>query len=132
MATLTMRVLAMISMFICLTTVAHAAQGLAVYYNPSYTPSACLGGRDVGTLVAGVNDALWGNGAACGRKYKVTCIGAANEAPHPCKPNRFVIVQVVDYCRPVCNGDINLSRDAFNRIADLDAGKIRIQYDQVG
>ncbi|GAB4846517.1 hypothetical protein Ancab_025522 [Ancistrocladus abbreviatus] len=132
MAILTMRVLAMVSMFICLTTVARAAQGLAVYYNPPYTPSACFGRTEFGSLVAGVNDALWGNGAACGRKYKVTCIGAANTAPHPCKSNEPVIVKVVDYCRPVCNGDINLSRDAFAKIADLDAGKIRIQYDQVG
>ncbi|GAB4846516.1 hypothetical protein Ancab_025521 [Ancistrocladus abbreviatus] len=122
MATLTMRVLAMVSMFICLNTVARAAQGLAVYYNPPYS--------QFGALVAGVNDALWGNGAACGRKYKVMCIGAANTAPHPCKSTGPVIVKVVDYCRPVCNGDINLSRDAFAQIADLDAGKIRIQYDQ--
>lgn len=81
-------------------------------------------------MVAGVSDALWNGGAACGRKYRVSCIRGANEAPKPCKQGS-VVVTVVDYCRRGCNGVINLSKDAFSRIADPNAGKVVIQYDQV-
>lgn len=94
------------------------------------TASACFGDQDHGTFVAGVRDELWGNRAACGRKYRVTCIGGANTASHPCKRGS-VTVTVVDSCKPKaqCRGIINLSKDAFNVIADIPAGKVRVQID---
>ncbi|KAI5585577.1 hypothetical protein POPTR_006G179300v4 [Populus trichocarpa] len=120
----------MVGIVSCLISVAHAAQGNAVFYDPPYTPSKCYGNRNDGVMVAGVSDALWNGGAACGRKYRVSCIRGANEAPKPCKQGS-VVVTVVDYCRRGCNGVINLSKDAFSRIADPNAGKVVIQYDQV-
>ncbi|XVE85577.1 hypothetical protein DITRI_Ditri17bG0101600 [Diplodiscus trichospermus] len=49
-------------------------------------------------MIAAASDAIWDNGAACGRKYKVTCIGATNQHPHPCIGKRHVVVKIVDYC----------------------------------
>ncbi|KAJ6746247.1 EG45-LIKE DOMAIN CONTAINING PROTEIN 1-RELATED [Salix koriyanagi] len=64
----------MVGIVSCLVSVAHAAQGNAVYYNPPYSPSSCFGNRNKGALVAGVSDALWNGGAACGRRYRVSCV----------------------------------------------------------
>ena len=80
-------------------------------------------------MVAGVSDALWNGGKACGRKYRVSCVRGTNEAPKPCRQGS-VVVKVVDYCSRGCQGDINLSKDAFSRIADPNAGIVVIQYDQ--
>ncbi|KAK3221219.1 hypothetical protein Dsin_008244 [Dipteronia sinensis] len=124
-----MRILMMVGLVLCLTTTAvHAAQGNAVYYKPPYSPSACFGKRGMGRMVAGVSEALWNNKKACGRKYRVRCIGGANEAPHPCHSGKSVVVTVVDFCQPPCNGILNLSQDAFDVIADRDAGKVRVEY----
>ncbi|KAJ6746244.1 EG45-LIKE DOMAIN CONTAINING PROTEIN 2 [Salix koriyanagi] len=82
-----------------------------------------------GALVAGVSDALWNGGAACGRRYRVSCVRGANKAPKPCRQGS-VVVTVVDYCSRGCNGIINLSKDAFSRIADPNAGNVVIQYNQ--
>ncbi|KAJ6994012.1 EG45-like domain containing protein [Populus alba] len=120
----------MVGIVSCLISVAHAAQGNAVFYEPPYTPSKCFGNRNDGVMVAGVSDTLWNGGKACGRKYRVSCIRGANQAPKPCKQGS-VVVTVVDYCSKGCNGVINLSKDAFSRIADPNAGKVVIQYDQV-
>lgn len=70
---------------------------------------------------------LWNNRGACGWYYKVTCIGGANAAPHPCRGGS-VTVKVTDLCDS-CAGDLNLSQEAFNAIADPRAGKIKIRYD---
>ncbi|KAJ6742962.1 EG45-LIKE DOMAIN CONTAINING PROTEIN 1-RELATED [Salix viminalis] len=120
----------MVAIVSCLISVAHAAQGNAVYYDPPYTPSKCFGNRNKGALVAGVSDALWNGGAACGRRYRVSCVRGANKAPKPCRQGS-VVVTVVDYCSRGCNGIINLSKDAFSRIADPNAGNVVIQYNQV-
>ncbi|GLT80427.1 hypothetical protein SLA2020_518660 [Shorea laevis] len=125
-----MRVILMLSLAFYLASAVYAIQGDAVYYPRPYTPSACFQGQDKGQWVAGVRDELWGNRAACGRRYRVRCIGAAYGSKNPCKGGS-VDVQVVDYCRAPCNGIINLSQDAFNRIANLDAGKIKVQFDQI-
>ncbi|KAK3219904.1 hypothetical protein Dsin_013874 [Dipteronia sinensis] len=82
----------------------------------------------MGRMVAGVSEALWNDKKACGRKYRVRCIGGANKAPHPCHNGKSVVVTVVDFCQPPCNGILNLSQDAFDVIADRDAGKVRVEY----
>ncbi|KAI6682522.1 hypothetical protein NL676_036403 [Syzygium grande] len=91
--------------------------------------AACAGFnmQNSGVMVAGVRDELWDNGRACGRMLTVRCVGPANPNPHPCKAG-VITVKVVDYCRQPCNGVINLSRDAFGKIAVLDAGKVRVDY----
>ncbi|XP_038697039.1 EG45-like domain containing protein [Tripterygium wilfordii] len=123
-----MQALLIVATVLCLTSIIHATPGIAVFYEPPYTPSKCYGNQDKGPWVAGVNDALWNNGAACGRRYRVRCTGGANLAPHPCKPGTSVVVTVVDYCKRPCNGIINLSKQAFSQIADTDAGKVKVEY----
>lgn len=108
-------------------TVAKADEGLAVFHTHK-TPSACYGNQDSGPWITGVSHNLWNNRGACGRFYKVTCLGGANEAPHPCKEGRAVTVKVTDLCDS-CAGDLNLSQEAFSAIADPKAGKIRIRYE---
>ncbi|CDY63619.1 BnaC07g48010D [Brassica napus] len=55
-------------------------------------------GNQYETMVTGVRNNLWQGSRACGRRY-----------------------------RP-CNGDLNLSRDAFRVIANTDAGNVRVEY----
>ncbi|CAN1157877.1 EG45-like domain containing protein 2 [Linum perenne] len=113
---------------VCLPTPSEAAQGLAVFHT-MYTPSACYGGQNKGVMIAGVSDKLWNGGNACGTRYRVRCTGGANTYPVPCKTTTATIeVTVTDYCRD-CKGDINLSQDAFVQIANVDAGKVRVEYD---
>ncbi|XAR66692.1 hypothetical protein NMG60_11013004 [Bertholletia excelsa] len=127
-----MRILMMAGIALCLTTVAYAAQGTATFYTPPYVPSSCYGFQNKGVMIAAASEALWGNKAACGRKYRITCIGGTNQGvTNPCK-GTSVVVTIVDYCPPPgCKATIDLSREAFTQIANPDAGKIRIQYTQV-
>ncbi|MGI4421840.1 RlpA-like double-psi beta-barrel domain-containing protein [Klebsiella pneumoniae] len=83
-------------------------------------------------MIAAASDALWDNGAACGRMYRVSCSGPTNEGvPEPCKEGS-VTVKVVDRCpSPGCQATIDLSQEAFSAIANTDAGKINIDYNQV-
>ncbi len=128
---LTIRVLMMVGLVACLTSVAHAIAGQATFYTPPYVPSSCYGFQDRGVMIAAANNGLFGNGAACGRRYRVTCISGTNQGvPRPCRGNS-VVVTVVDRC-PGCNSDqIDLSQEAFAIIADPNAGRINIDYTQV-
>ncbi|TVU08623.1 hypothetical protein EJB05_42032, partial [Eragrostis curvula] len=107
-----------------------ADQGTATYYTV-YTPSACYGYQDQGTMIAAASDALWDGGAACGRMYTVSCAGGTNATPNPCKGGS-VTVKIVDRCpSPGCQATLDLSQQAFDAIGNLDAGKILINYNQV-
>ncbi|XP_078156911.1 putative EG45-like domain containing protein 1 [Carex rostrata] len=111
-----------------LVSVTVATAGTATYYT-TYTPSACYGYTDEGTMIAAASDTLWNNGAACGNMYTVTCTGGTNAGiPQPCTGNT-VTVKIVDYCPPSgCQATIDLSQEAFSAIANTDAGKINIEY----
>ncbi|KAJ6812371.1 putative EG45-like domain containing protein [Iris pallida] len=91
--------------------------------------SACDGFTDDGTMIAAASEAIWDNGGACGRVYSVTCTGATNAGvSQPCRGGS-VSVRIVDRCPPpYCRGTIDLSQEAFEIIADPDAGKILITY----
>uniref|UniRef100_A0A2N9HPK2 Expansin-like EG45 domain-containing protein n=1 Tax=Fagus sylvatica TaxID=28930 RepID=A0A2N9HPK2_FAGSY len=123
------RALIMVIMAISMASVANAAQGTATFYTPPYVPSSCNGYQNDGVMIAAASDAIWDNRAACGRKYRVKCTGATNlGVPQPCKGTN-VVVKIVDYCpSPACRGTIDLSKEAFSKIADPDAGKIKIEY----
>ncbi|OAY29339.1 EG45-like domain containing protein [Manihot esculenta] len=109
-----------------------ADKGTATFYTPPYVPSSCYGNTDEGVMIAAASEAIWDNRAACGRKYRVTCLSATNKGdPHPCNGNS-VVVKIVDYCPPpACRGTIDLSQEAFSSIANTDAGKINIAFDRV-
>ncbi|XP_057514902.1 EG45-like domain containing protein [Actinidia eriantha] len=127
-----MRSIIMVCIAVCsLFSVASAIAGTATFYNV-YVPSACYGFEDQGVMIAAASDALWDNGAACGRMYRVSCSGPTNEGvPEPCKEGS-VTVKVVDRCpSPGCQATIDLSQEAFSAIANTDAGKINIDYNQV-
>ncbi|KAL2502345.1 EG45-like domain containing protein 2 [Forsythia ovata] len=121
----------MVGMFICLPSIALAEQGTATFYTPPYVPSSCNGFKNDGVMIAAASNAIWNNRAACGRRYRVKCIGGTNNGvQNPCTGNS-VLVKIVDYCPPPgCRGTIDLSQQAFAVIANPDAGKIRVQFTQ--
>ncbi|KAJ4792538.1 Expansin-related protein 2 [Rhynchospora pubera] len=109
-----------------LVSVTVATAGTATFYN-QYTPSACYGNVNEGTMIAAASDALWNNGAVCGKKYTVKCTGPTNPGiPQPCT-GKTVIVKIVDHC-PGCQGTLDLSKEAFSTIANPVAGIIKIDY----
>ncbi|XP_073158793.1 EG45-like domain containing protein [Henckelia pumila] len=122
------RVLVLVTVAMSLFSFAYADQGTATYYTPPYVPSACHGYQNDGVMIAAASDAFYGNKAACGRRYSVTCTGATNNGvPHPCT-GQSVVVTIVDYCPPGCRGTIDLSQEAFSVIANPDAGKVYVEF----
>ncbi|KAM0997419.1 hypothetical protein ACFX13_007393 [Malus domestica] len=99
--------------------------GIATFYS-SYIPSACYGNTPQGILIAAAGDAIWNNGAGCGKFYNVKCTGPRNPVPHPCT-NSTVRVKIVDHC-PGCQSTLDLSQPAFAKIANPVAGIINIDY----
>uniref|UniRef100_A0A0E0LEX6 Expansin-like EG45 domain-containing protein n=1 Tax=Oryza punctata TaxID=4537 RepID=A0A0E0LEX6_ORYPU len=94
-------------------------------------PSACYGLQDQGTMIAAASDGLWDGGRAGGRMYTVRCVRGTNAVPNPCNGGT-VTVKIVDRCpSPGCTSTLDLSREAFAAIANLDAGRIVIDYNQV-
>ncbi|XP_019414513.1 PREDICTED: EG45-like domain containing protein [Lupinus angustifolius] len=131
MTTKTCAMLLMGLAIISFISVTSAISGTATYYTV-YVPSACYGYEDQGTMIAAAGDTIWNNGGACGQMYTITCTGATNQGvPEPCKGGS-VTVKIVDRCpSPGCQGTIDLSQEAFSTIADINAGKIQIDYTQV-
>ncbi|KAI4295344.1 hypothetical protein L6164_035398 [Bauhinia variegata] len=112
-----------------LASTASAISGTATYYTV-YVPSACYGNAQQGTLIAAANPSLYNKGAACGRRYRVTCTGGTNQVPNPCRGGS-VTVKIVDLC-PGCGANqLDLSQEAFSKIGNPDAGRIKIDYTQV-
>ncbi|KAL7193713.1 hypothetical protein ACSBR2_025351 [Camellia fascicularis] len=76
--------------------------------------SACYGYQDQWVMIAAASDALWNNGAACGKMYSVSCTRATNQGvPQPCKGGG-VTMKIVDRCpSPGCQATIDLSQEAF-------------------
>ncbi|GMI99770.1 hypothetical protein like AT4G30380 [Hibiscus trionum] len=111
----------------CLVSIASATPGIATFYT-KYVPSACFGNTPEGTMIAAAGDALWNNGAVCGKMFTVTCTGPRNPVPHPCT-GKSVTVKIVDHC-PGCPSTIDLSKEAFATIANPVAGIINIDYKQ--
>ncbi|CAI9098659.1 OLC1v1035344C3 [Oldenlandia corymbosa var. corymbosa] len=104
----------MVSLMVLIST-AHSESGTASYSQP-------LGG--------GPSPAIWGRNGACGKRYRITCTGSSNPGtPNPCT-GRSVDVQIDDFC-PACETTFDLNQNAFAVIANLDAGRITIQYNQL-
>ncbi|KAI8018007.1 EG45-like domain containing protein [Camellia lanceoleosa] len=85
-----MRAIILVCIAASLISVASAIAGTATYYNV-YVPSACYGYQDQGVMIAAASDALWNNGAACGKMYSVSCTGATNQGPQPCKSGSVTV-----------------------------------------
>ncbi|KAL5781006.1 hypothetical protein ACOSP7_006035 [Xanthoceras sorbifolium] len=130
--------LVLILMFIIMSLYSSASaqssgSGIATYYTPPYVPSACNGNQDDGVMIAALSEGLYNGGANCGTYYQVTCTGGTNEGtPHPCLGTGPVTVKIVELCpSPGCKGDIDLSQEAFEAIADTASGSIKIDYQQL-
>ncbi|KAI7738039.1 hypothetical protein M8C21_010501 [Ambrosia artemisiifolia] len=120
-----------VAMVACLTSVAHAIAGQATFYNPPYFPSACFIAEGSGNMFIAANIGLYASGAACGTRYQVTCTsGTTEDVPQPCTGNS-VVATVADLCPGCADNEIDLSRDAFAVIANLDAGRINIEYNRI-
>ncbi|CAI9293602.1 unnamed protein product [Lactuca saligna] len=125
------RALILIAMVAFLTSLAHATDGVATFYTPSYVPSSCYGYHDRGVMIVAANAGLFAGKSACGRRYRVRCTGGTNAGvPHPCRGGT-VDLTVVDLCPGCAGNQLDLSQEAFARIADPNAGKIKIEYHQI-
>ncbi|KAI8384684.1 RlpA-like double-psi beta-barrel-protein domain-containing protein-containing protein [Radiomyces spectabilis] len=73
-------------------------------------------------FIAALNAPQMANGAnpnhnpICGRKARVT------------GPKGSVVVKIVDTCPPCQHGDLDLSPGAFEKIADFDDGRVKIDW----
>ena len=81
-------------------------------------------------MILAANGGLYANGGACGTRYRVTCTSGTNAGvPQPCTGNS-VDVTVVDRCPGCAGNQVDLSQEAFAVIANTDAGRINIEYNQ--
>ncbi|KAI6685996.1 hypothetical protein NL676_031909 [Syzygium grande] len=81
-------------------------------------------------MIAAASNVFWQGGPAYGRKYRVSCTGAAVPGtPNPCT-SRSVVVKIVNHCPRGCGGTIDLSKEAFATIPNPDAGKVEVTYFQ--
>lgn len=79
-------------------------------------------------MFVAVGDAIWDNGAACGRTYEVRCFSGVNR---PCK-SPIIRVKVIDH-RNIDGRQMALSTTAYDRIADRNkARSVTIEYSEFG
>ncbi|KAL1925724.1 uncharacterized protein VTP21DRAFT_607 [Calcarisporiella thermophila] len=105
-------------------SLANPKRGEGTWYTPSDSTGACGFDRATTTdndLVAAISGSLYGpgdNGAPlCGRRALVK------------GPKGSVEVRIVDKCPPCAHEDIDLSPNAFKKIADLDDGRVPVTWD---
>ncbi|KAG0485078.1 hypothetical protein HPP92_009157 [Vanilla planifolia] len=96
----------------------------------AWAASTCYGFEDKGVKIAAASKELWDDGKICGRRLEVRCTsGMNNGVAVPCKEGENVHVIVTDLCPPErCHGTIDLSQEAFMKIADRRQGVINIEY----
>ncbi|PWA33958.1 DNA methylase, N-6 adenine-specific, conserved site [Artemisia annua] len=124
------KALIFISMVVCLTSVANAIYGQAIVYNPPYFPSRCFGSKDQGVMIAKVHSGMFTNGKACGTKYRVRCLSGTNKAIRNACTGNTIDVMVVDRCERCAANELQLTQEAFSKIAVLNLGRVNIEYEQ--
>jgi expansin (peptidoglycan-binding protein) len=93
--------------------------GIATYYDAT-GDGACMFGPSPGDLmVAAMNAEEYDTAAACGSYVFVA------------GPGGSVMVRIVDLCPECLAGHLDLSREAFARIADLPQGRVPIAWQVV-
>ncbi|KAK1418395.1 hypothetical protein QVD17_27539 [Tagetes erecta] len=120
----------LITMVLCLTSIADAISGQAIVYNPPYAPSRCYGSKDQGVMIARTPGSVFAYGRACGRKYRIQCISGTNKAIRDACTGKTVDVTVVDRCETCAANEIQLSQEAFATIARVELGRVNIEYAQ--
>ncbi|XP_076958339.1 EG45-like domain containing protein [Bidens hawaiensis] len=125
------KALILITMVVCLTSVAHAFSGQAIVANPPYVPSRCFGTNDQGVMIAKEHISFFANGRSCGKRYRVRCLSGTNKAIRDACTGDTVDVKVVDRCETCASNELVLSQEAFAKIARLALGRVNIQYEQI-
>jgi expansin len=96
-----------------------SAAGEGTYYDADGTGRCSFEASRGDRMVAALNGPDYAHAAHCGACLAVS--GPAGE----------VVVRVVDKCPGCKHGDLDLSREAFARIAPLSAGRVRITWREV-
>ncbi len=94
-------------------------QGIATYYNATGAGACLFDPSPQDLMVAAMNAVEYDNAAVCGAY--VTISG----------PKGAVTVRIVDLCPECQAGHLDLSREAFARIADLPQGRVSISWQVV-
>ncbi|MFN0251726.1 MAG: expansin EXLX1 family cellulose-binding protein [Kofleriaceae bacterium] len=92
--------------------------GEATYYTADGTGN-CSFAADATRMVAALNGPDYGTAVWCGACVEVT------------GPSGTVVVRIVDKCPGCAPGDLDLSREAFERISPLSAGRVPITWREV-
>ncbi len=95
------------------------ATGEGTYYDADGTGNCSFDASPSDLLVAAMNAADYSSAAWCGACLEVT------------GPMSTVTVRVVDQCPGCAHGDLDLSREAFEQIAPLSAGRVPITWHEV-
>ncbi|CAN1185044.1 EG45-like domain containing protein, partial [Linum perenne] len=111
-----------------------AENGTAGFFDSNPSSTACFGEKkQLGDLIGAADIRVFERKGACGRKFVVTCIGAADPTKrNPCnKKNKSVVIKIVDTCEPDEKNPcptLLLSRKAFSSIANPNAGRAAISF----
>ncbi len=92
----------------------HTGEG--TYYATVDTNGHCSFGNGTSTLFGAMNHTDYENSAACGMCARIT------------GPNGSVKVKITNECPECAPGDIDLSQDAFTKLAPLSKGRIPISW----
>jgi len=93
--------------------------GEGTYYDADGTGNCSFDASPGDLMVAALNAPDYQSAALCGACVEVT------------GPNGSVTVRIVDQCPGCAHGDLDLSPEAFQRLAPLSAGRIPITWHQV-
>jgi expansin (peptidoglycan-binding protein) len=96
-----------------------SAIGDGTYYDADGTGACSFEASPGDRLVAALNGPDYAHAAWCG-----ACLAVSG-------PSGEVVVRVVDQCPGCKHGDLDLSKEAFARIAPLSAGRVRIAWHEV-
>ena len=99
------------------TAPAAPGSGDATYYDADGTGACSFEAGDL--MVAAMNKADYGTAAWCGACLEVSA-GSAS-----------VVVRVVDSCPGCKQGDLDLSREAFAKLAPMEKGRIQVTWRNV-
>ncbi|XP_058781020.1 EG45-like domain containing protein 2 [Vicia villosa] len=109
--------------------------GTAASYGPPYIPTSCDGSRreqfPPGNIFVAVNEGLWDNGAACGRRYRVRCVSGINK---PCEGGSIdvkVVDSITSCSKSSCPHTFHMSTEAFSAISRFQNANINIEYIQI-
>ncbi len=96
--------------------------GEGTYYGATGAGACSYEASPQNLMVAAMNMPQWQNSAVCGMCVEVT--GPKGEA-------NKIVVRIVDLCPECKTGDLDLSQEAFAKIADPVAGRVKITWQPV-